>query len=181
VGSFGRQTLIEPKARDWRRGDPAAGVLPRDAEGTRALGYGKRGAVRSLSPEAGSSAPRLPMKPPLATSIDVRDYYRVEAVAGYITAEEWLGFLPRLAENAKRILSLLGRFETRAIFFVLGWVGEQEPQPIRNIVGVGRRPEENCFVPSKDLLDNWQARGPLPEHHTQQHLSARKECMCHVP
>ena len=74
---------------------------------------------------------------PSGLSVDVEDYYHVEAFADRITPEMLAQFRSRVVENTRRVLNLLGRLGVRATFFVLGKVAEQEPKLVREIVDAG--------------------------------------------
>lgn len=86
------------------------------------------------SPQIRSGAPSPPVG---GLSVDVEDYYHVEAFADWITPEMWPQFPSRVVENTHRVLDLLGRLEVRATFFVLGIVAEKEPGLVRDIVAAG--------------------------------------------
>ncbi len=82
----------------------------------------------ALTPEAtprGSSVHGL--------SVDVEDYYHVEAFADRITPDQWPGFASRVGESVRRVLDLLAGFDVRATFFILGYVAEREPEVVRRI------------------------------------------------
>jgi polysaccharide deacetylase family protein (PEP-CTERM system associated) len=84
------------------------------------------------------SAPQpKPLVLPGGLSVDVEDYYQVEAFADRITPEMWPQFPSRVAENTRRVLDLFGRLDVRATFFVLGKIAEQEPQLVREIADAG--------------------------------------------
>jgi polysaccharide deacetylase family protein (PEP-CTERM system associated) len=70
-------------------------------------------------------------------SIDVEDYFHVEAFAGKISRSEWPQFTPRVRRNTERILELLAQYGQTATFFVLGWVAEREPALVRMITDAG--------------------------------------------
>jgi polysaccharide deacetylase family protein (PEP-CTERM system associated) len=70
-------------------------------------------------------------------SIDVEDYFHVEAFAGRVSRSEWPGFQSRVRRNTERILELLAEFKVPATFFVLGWVAEREPALVRAIAEAG--------------------------------------------
>lgn len=74
---------------------------------------------------------------PDALSVDVEDYYHVEAFRDRIRPETWPLYPPRVAENTKRVLELLSRQGARATFFVLGWVAERQPGIVREILAAG--------------------------------------------
>jgi len=84
----------------------------------------------------------MPLDTSLATlpdglSVDVEDYFHVEAFADRISPEAWPGFPRRVVENTRRVLELLSRANARATFFVLGWVAEKEPRLLQEIVHAG--------------------------------------------
>jgi len=74
---------------------------------------------------------------PSGLSVDVEDYYHVEAFGDRITPEMWPYLPSRVANNTRRVLELLELTGARATFFVLGWVAEQEPQLVREILSGG--------------------------------------------
>ena len=67
-------------------------------------------------------------------TIDVEDYFQVSAfektVGGHIN---WGKYSSRVVDNTKRVLELLNEKETKATFFVLGWVAEKYPQLVKEI------------------------------------------------
>lgn len=70
-------------------------------------------------------------------SIDVEDYFQVEAFADRISRSEWPNFDLRVRRNTERILELLAEYRQSATFFVLGWVAERDPALIRKIADCG--------------------------------------------
>jgi polysaccharide deacetylase family protein (PEP-CTERM system associated) len=70
-------------------------------------------------------------------SVDLEDYYHVEAFAASISRSHWSEFSSRVRQNTHRTLALLDRNRCRATFFVLGWVAEREPGLIRDIAQAG--------------------------------------------
>jgi polysaccharide deacetylase family protein (PEP-CTERM system associated) len=70
-------------------------------------------------------------------SIDVEDYFHVEAFASRIRPDEWDRFTPRVEENVDRVLALLDRHRTSGTFFVLGWVARRFPRLVREIAKRG--------------------------------------------
>jgi polysaccharide deacetylase family protein (PEP-CTERM system associated) len=72
-----------------------------------------------------------------ALTIDVEDYYHVAAFASVISVEDWDRYESRVERNVHRLLDLLEGHQTKATFFVLGWVGERYPQLVRAIHGRG--------------------------------------------
>jgi polysaccharide deacetylase family protein (PEP-CTERM system associated) len=72
-----------------------------------------------------------------ALSVDVEDYFHVEAFADRVSPSEWAGFPSRVRSNCERILKLFDEHRCRATFFVLGWVAEREPGLVRDIARAG--------------------------------------------
>ena len=76
-----------------------------------------------------------PETPPLlnAFSVDVEEYFQVEAFAGAVSRADWESFEPRVEGNTRRLLELLSRKEVKATFFVLGWVAEPVQGNLRGL------------------------------------------------
>lgn len=72
-----------------------------------------------------------------AFSIDVEDYFHVEALAPAIDRREWDRFEYRAEDNTRRVLDLLAAEGVRATFFVLGWIAKRSPQLVRDIHAAG--------------------------------------------
>src|SRR5262245_21787003 len=70
-------------------------------------------------------------------SVDVEDYFHVEAFASKISAEQWKSYTPRVAGNVSRILELFARHQVRGTFFILGWVAERFPHLSQEIAKAG--------------------------------------------
>jgi polysaccharide deacetylase family protein (PEP-CTERM system associated) len=74
-----------------------------------------------------------------AFTVDVEDYYHVSAFERSIGRHEWDGYESRVGDNTRRILDLLDRHETKATFFVLGWIARRKPDLVREIHGRGHQ------------------------------------------
>ncbi len=72
-----------------------------------------------------------------AMTIDVEDYFQVEAFASVIDRDWWESLPRRVERNTDRVLDLLAEAEVRATFFMLGWVAERHPSLLRRIVAGG--------------------------------------------
>ncbi len=72
-----------------------------------------------------------------AFSIDVEDYFHVEALASAIDRSQWDGLEYRAEANTHRVLEILAQEGVRATFFVLGWVAKRSPQLVRDIHRAG--------------------------------------------
>lgn len=72
-----------------------------------------------------------------ALTIDVEDYYHVEAFQRVIRREDWHRYEPRIYNSTLKILDLLARHGIQATFFILGWVAEQTPGIVKEIQAAG--------------------------------------------
>ncbi|MBY0528424.1 MAG: DUF3473 domain-containing protein [Gemmataceae bacterium] len=70
-------------------------------------------------------------------TIDVEDYFQVSAFESFVRRDDWGSFESRVVNSTQRILDVLGEANTRATFFVLGWVAEQHPALVRAIARAG--------------------------------------------
>lgn len=72
-----------------------------------------------------------------AMSVDVEDYFQVQAFAGRIDRASWEEWPRRVEANTDKVLHLFRDEGVKATFFTLGWVAERHPQLIRRIVAEG--------------------------------------------
>jgi len=70
-------------------------------------------------------------------TIDVEDYFHVEAFASTIDRKDWDHLPQRVERNTERILDTLAEFGTQATFFVLGWIACRHPALVRRILAGG--------------------------------------------
>ena len=70
-------------------------------------------------------------------TVDVEDYYQVEAFASTIDRSRWDTYESRVVNNTHKILDLLDDHEVRGTFFVLGCVAEKHPDLVRQISSRG--------------------------------------------
>src|SRR5215467_539545 len=70
-------------------------------------------------------------------SVDVEDYFHVEAFASRISYDRWDHFTPRVERSMARVLELFAMHDTKATFFVLGWVAEKFPRLVKDIAAGG--------------------------------------------
>lgn len=74
---------------------------------------------------------------PHALTIDVEDWFQVQALSGVIPRETWDDQERRVDRNTERLLDLFAEHGVFATFFCLGWVAERHPRLIRRIVAQG--------------------------------------------
>jgi polysaccharide deacetylase family protein (PEP-CTERM system associated) len=72
-----------------------------------------------------------------AMTIDVEDYFQVEAFASTIARSDWDRLPRRVERNTGRVLDILAEAEVQATFFMLGWVARRHPALVRRIVDEG--------------------------------------------
>ena len=60
-----------------------------------------------------------------AMTVDVEDYFQVEALAPHIPRWEWDQRECRIEANVDRILQLFADNHAKATFFTLGWLAER--------------------------------------------------------
>ena len=76
-----------------------------------------------------SATPRVPH----ILSVDVEDYFMVEAFSGSVDRASWETWPSRVEANTRRTLDLFDRHNAKATFFLVGWVAERFPNLIREI------------------------------------------------
>ncbi|HRH40309.1 MAG TPA: DUF3473 domain-containing protein, partial [Pyrinomonadaceae bacterium] len=78
-------------------------------------------------------------------TILVEDYFHVGAFENLIQQRNWSNFEPRYERNTLKTLDLLDELKTKATFFVLGWIAEQNPKLVREIVARGHEVASRGF------------------------------------
>ncbi len=68
-----------------------------------------------------------------ALTIDVEDYFQVNAFAKLIRQDQWDTYPFRVDRNTRRILDMLDSFSITATFFILGWVAQRLPELTKEI------------------------------------------------
>ncbi len=101
-------------------------------------------------------------------TFDVEDWFQVAALRNVIRYEDWDKCESRIMVNTVRILEPLSRKETKATFFILGWIAERFPQVVRMIYEAGHEvathgyfhksiSEQSRHEFEQDLTDSIQA------------------------
>jgi polysaccharide deacetylase family protein (PEP-CTERM system associated) len=80
---------------------------------------------------------RVDTRPLNALTVDVEDYFQVQAFADRIPRASWDDIPRRLEGNINWFLQLLETNRITATFFTLGWIAERHPRMIRQIAGAG--------------------------------------------
>jgi polysaccharide deacetylase family protein (PEP-CTERM system associated) len=87
----------------------------------------------------------LPQNKKHLLTVLVEDYFHVGAFENLIQQRNWANFEPRYEKNTLKTLDLLDEFDTKATFFVLGWIGEQNPKLVREIAARGHEVASRGF------------------------------------
>jgi len=72
-----------------------------------------------------------------ALSVDVEDYYQVQALADAYGREAWEQCESRVERNTNALLEIFADAGVKGTFFTLGWIAERHPQVVRAIVAGG--------------------------------------------
>jgi polysaccharide deacetylase family protein (PEP-CTERM system associated) len=80
------------------------------------------------------------MSPRSIISVDVEDYFHVEAFARVVDRNSWGSFASRVERNTERILDLFDERQIKGTFFILGWVADRYPDLVRLITERGHEP-----------------------------------------
>jgi polysaccharide deacetylase family protein (PEP-CTERM system associated) len=70
-------------------------------------------------------------------SVDVEDYFMVEAFSGVVRSSSWDSWPSRVVDNTKKILDLFDKYDVKATFFTVGWVAHKFPSLVQEICGRG--------------------------------------------
>ena len=68
-----------------------------------------------------------------ALSFDIEDWFQVENLKGAISYNDWDKLELRVVANTEKILKILKDADTKATFFILGWVAERCPDLVKEI------------------------------------------------
>ena len=91
-----------------------------------------------------------------AMTVDVEDYFQVQAFFDHIDRASWEGHSRRVERNVDAILQLFSDAQVNATFFTLGWIAERHPQMVRRIVGAGHELASHGYA-------HFRADGHTPE------------------
>jgi polysaccharide deacetylase family protein (PEP-CTERM system associated) len=91
----------------------------------------------ATSPEPYSLGATDSARTPNAMTVDVEDYYQVEAFSHQVSLSDWPNHEGRVERNVERLLRLLADHDVHGTFFTLGWIAERYPGLIKRIVDAG--------------------------------------------
>jgi polysaccharide deacetylase family protein (PEP-CTERM system associated) len=70
-------------------------------------------------------------------SFDVEEHFQVSAFWSDARRQQWDRLESRVEQNTLRLIELLAQTETKATFFVLGWVAERHPELVKALAQRG--------------------------------------------
>jgi polysaccharide deacetylase family protein (PEP-CTERM system associated) len=70
-------------------------------------------------------------------SVDVEDYYQVQALSSVCARSDWDSYESRVERNTGLILDILARNRAKATFFILGCVAKRNPALVHRIADAG--------------------------------------------
>jgi polysaccharide deacetylase family protein (PEP-CTERM system associated) len=79
-------------------------------------------------------------------SVDVEDYFHVEAFSDVVDRASWPSYPQRVDANTRRLLDLLDEHQVSATFFILGWVAERHPRLVQEIVRRNHEPACHSYL-----------------------------------
>jgi polysaccharide deacetylase family protein (PEP-CTERM system associated) len=72
-----------------------------------------------------------------AMTVDVEDYFQVQAFTDHIARDGWDAIPRRVEQNVDRLLQMFDVGRASATFFSLGWIAERHPAMMRRIAAAG--------------------------------------------
>ena len=105
-------------------------------------------------------------------SVDVEDYFHVEAFAGVVARDTWGSYASRVEQNTQRVLDLFDECKIKGTFFILGWVAERYPHLVRRIAERGHEPACHSYwhrliyklAPDEFREDTLRAKNCIEQH-----------------
>jgi len=77
------------------------------------------------------------MKKTCLLSFDIEDWFQVENLKGAIEKKDWKEKESRVEKNTQKLLQILDEHNTKATFFILGWIAERKPELVKDIASKG--------------------------------------------
>lgn len=72
-----------------------------------------------------------------ALTVDVEDYFQVQALAGIYDRSSWEACESRVERNVDRLIELFAAVNVQATFFTLGWIAERQKPMVRRLAAAG--------------------------------------------
>lgn len=77
------------------------------------------------------------MEPAFALSVDLEEYFQVQAFVRYVRRDQWEEWPSRVEPSTRRLLDLFDETGASATFFALGWIAQRHPRLVREIAARG--------------------------------------------
>ncbi len=84
-------------------------------------------------------------------TFDIEEWFHLLDFADTKTQSQWDGFEVRIHENVDRILSILEVHDTKATFFIIGWIAKKYPEVVKKIA---QKYQLGCHTMNHQLV--WQ-------------------------
>lgn len=78
-------------------------------------------------------------------TVDVEEYFQVQALESVVTAAEWLSRPTRVGASVDALLEALDRHRVQGTFFTLGWLAKYRPEVVRAIANAGHEVASHGF------------------------------------
>jgi len=72
-----------------------------------------------------------------AFTVDVEEYFQVQAFEGVVSREDWGGLPSRVERAVDDLLALMDERDVRGTFFTLGWIADRHPGMLKRIAAAG--------------------------------------------
>ena len=115
------------------------------------------GRVPESTAGAAGDAPSSPGSRRHLLTIVLEDYFHVAPLKSVVQNERWYRFERRVEDNTRKALDLLDEFNTTATFFVLGWIADEMPELIREVVSRGHEVASKGYAHRS--IDQFDRRG----------------------
>ncbi len=117
-------------------------------------------------------------------SVDVEDYFQVEAFSSTVKRDKWGDYPSRVEVNTRRLMDLFDESGVKATFFILGWVADKHPQIVREIVSRGHEPACHsywhrlvyCLTPDEFRSDTIRAKDCIEQAAGREIAGYRAPC-----
>jgi polysaccharide deacetylase family protein (PEP-CTERM system associated) len=78
-------------------------------------------------------------------TVDVEEYFQVQALESAVSREEWGSRPSRVADSIDSLLATLDRYSATGTFFVLGWIAKHRPEVVLAIAAAGHEIASHGF------------------------------------
>jgi len=70
-------------------------------------------------------------------TVDVEEYFQVEAFSKYVSREDWDRYPSRVEHQTERLLELFDAHRAQGTFFFVGWLAERKPGLVKRVADAG--------------------------------------------